>query len=70
MPAKSTDITGKAKLKCLKCGRQFISWDRRKNRLCKKCQEINENLIQVYLPEALGIVSNPLIIPMQNTILG
>ena len=70
MPAKSTDISGKAKLICLKCSRPFISWHRRKNRLCKKCQEINENLIKFYLPEALGIVSNPLIMPKHNNILG
>lgn len=70
MPTKSTDIPGKAKLICLKCSRPFISWDRRKNRVCKKCQEINENLIKFYLPEALGIISNPLVMPEQHIILG
>lgn len=66
MPAKCIDINGKAKLKCLKCGRPFISWDRRKNRLCKPCKETNDNLLKICLPEALGIESNPLIILRQG----
>jgi hypothetical protein len=69
MLSNSTDISGKVKLICLKCSRPFISWNRRKNRLCKKCQENNEDLVKFYLPEALGIVSNPLIMPKQRTIL-
>jgi hypothetical protein len=69
MPAKSTDIPGKAKLICLKCSRPFISWDRRKNRLCKKCQESNESLVKFYFPEALGIVNHTLIKPKQHPIL-
>lgn len=70
MPAKSTDISGKAKVICLKCSRPFISWNRRKNRVCKQCQEINENFIKLYFPEALGIVSNPLTMPKQHNVLG
>jgi hypothetical protein len=60
MPARSIDIPGKGKLVCLKCSRPFISWDRRKNRLCKKCQESNESLVKSYFPEALGIANHTL----------
>lgn len=28
-------------MECLKCGRKFKSWDRKKNRLCQKCQTSN-----------------------------
>ena len=64
MSAKSIDIIGKAKLRCLKCGCSFVSWDRRKNRLCKKCKEINESLLRNCMPEALGIAGNPVRAPL------
>jgi hypothetical protein len=28
-----------AKITCLRCDRPFMSWDRRKNRLCARCHE-------------------------------
>lgn len=65
MTAKSLDMVGKARLNCLKCGRTFLSWDRRKNRLCKKCREINEGLLSTYMPEALGIAGNPVRLPIR-----
>ncbi len=65
MSAKSLDIVGKARLNCLKCGRAFLSRDRRKNRLCQKCREINEGLLTTYMPEALGISGNPVCLPLR-----
>jgi hypothetical protein len=48
------------KLLCLKCGSPFLSWDRRKNRLCQRCNKENEFLLRLYTPEALGIKRNEL----------
>ena len=45
----------KGRVECLKCGRSFMSWDRRKNRLCGRCKEANEYLLKGSMPEALGI---------------
>jgi formylmethanofuran dehydrogenase subunit E len=43
---------------CLKCGSHFLSWDRRKNRLCKRCNEENDWLLRLYTSESLGIEEN------------
>jgi len=31
-------------VKCLKCGRDFMSWDRKCNRICPDCDEANSRL--------------------------
>jgi hypothetical protein len=46
---------GSNMIKCLKCGSSFLSWDRRKNRVCKRCNSENDLLLRFYTPEALGI---------------
>jgi len=46
------------KVLCLKCGNPFVSWDRRKNRLCQRCTRENDFLLRLYTPDALGIERN------------
>ena len=45
---------------CLKCGNPFLSWDKRKNRLCQRCNRENDFLLRLYTPEALKIERNEL----------
>lgn len=58
MPELPKDFLFRKKVPCLKCGSLFMSWDRRYNRLCKRCKEVNELLLKTYTPEALGIESH------------
>jgi hypothetical protein len=43
------------RVQCLKCDSTFLSWDRRKNRLCQRCNTENDFLLRFHAPEALGI---------------
>ena len=32
------------KIECLKCGQQFMSYDRKLNRICQSCNNLNSNI--------------------------
>jgi len=42
------------KMRCLKCGREFLSWDKAKNRLCGLCRESNKEIATAQSGAVIG----------------